>query len=72
MRAVLVHWAHLLKNGRDIQVFTDHHSLSQSITPLPHDPDWVRRLISDIVGFPLQITYIPGATMGVPDLVSRL
>jgi hypothetical protein len=72
MRAALVHWAHLLKNGRDIQVFTDHHSLSQSITPLPHDPDWVRRLISDIVGFPLQITHIPGATMGVPDLVSRL
>ncbi len=71
MRHALTHWAYLLRNGKEVRVFSDHASLSQSISPLPHDAEWVRRIVGDLLQWPLHITYVRGEDMGIPDVISR-
>ena len=71
MRNALVHWSHLVKNGRSIWVYTDHHSLSDKVEPLPQDAGWLRNVVGDILNYPMLITSVKGTEMGIPDVRSR-
>jgi hypothetical protein len=71
LRKAVVHWSYLLHNGRDICVFTDHKSLSQTIAPLPQDAPWLRHVVGDLLQYPLIVHYLPGSDNHVPDYLSR-
>lgn len=71
MRRALQHWAYLLRNGRQVEVYSDHGSLSQRIQPLSHDAAWVRRIVGDLLQWPLLIRHVRGEEMGIPDVISR-
>jgi len=71
MRNALVHWSYLVKNGKAIRVYTDHHSLAAKVEPLPQDAGWLRNVVGDILNYPLAIASVKGVDMGIPDVISR-
>ena len=67
----LRHWAHYVRNGHPIEVYTDHRSLSQSLVPTADDDVHVRNLLASLAVYDVQISYTPGRNFQGPDWFSR-
>jgi hypothetical protein len=67
----LRHWAHYVRNGHPIKVFSDHRSLSQSLVPRADDDVHVRNLLGALAVFDVVIDYTPGKFFFGPDWLSR-
>jgi len=53
----LRHWAHYVRNGHPIAVYSDHRSLSQSLVPRADDDVHVRNLLGALAVFDVVINY---------------
>jgi len=67
----LRHWAHYVRNGHPIAVYSDHRSLSQSLVPRADDDVHVRNLLGALAVFDVVINYTPGRFFVGPDWLSR-
>ena len=56
----LRHWAHYVRNGHPIEVYSDHKSLSQSLIPCADDDVHVRNLLGDWLCLMLKSTLYSG------------
>jgi hypothetical protein len=67
----LKYWAHFVRNGKTISIWTDHKSLSQKVVPKAWDDKQIRKMLGEIAVFPIRIRYLPGQLNNMADWLSR-